>query len=580
MKISKKNYKVLSYTILVLLITMSSTYNTSHSKFIEQKDYAFVYQNQLMSLLQKDKITMNLDMGKSVKTKAFINFILQRNKYGIGKNDNYILNTSNMDKDCQFYYKDTLISDNTISISDSDSSSEIKMTAVCPVNESGIVLSLIVDEKVNDETVFKYTTYDNVISKKTYDDYFPTVDNEATTLYDVVNNWLEKNYYNTPDVQNNDSSVLIGEIQKYLDSYKNVNIINGKPEKDITNLKGINVQYDNVNNSFKISIEENFIGYAKTYSYISDNKLNNPDKMYFYSNDLSSINSLFDFYLSEYGDYYLGVSKDQVNNAISTVKNYLKLLDELKTDDAYDITKAKNVSGLKWISSLEKNLKILSVKDLYSFAKNYGNYPIKISTNKINYDMYQEYLDSISVFSKSNIVSESLIRLLSSGVDEVDLIDASIVKNNVDIVSKSKFNDYFIIYDEDSNYNNYVIANVYSSSDLQNNIFNLIPIDVSKSSKGSNLVIKDINFTNNGNELAVALKINLGTISDESDKLEKAKQAMEIIDKFCALLESKLKISSPIKNSDNTYGINKDSLVGGDTTNSDINLDFTVIKTS
>lgn len=551
MKINKKNYKILSCTGLVLLITMSSTYNTSHSKFIEQKDYAFVYRNQLQSLFQAGKLKATLNLGRSEKNTAFFDIKLTRNSDGIGKKDTYTFDT--MDSGCKLLDNDG----ESITFESSQTNSEVNLTATCPVKDNDISLTISVNEKIGNEDTFNYTTFSDTIKKATFESYFQSVETTMSNLYEVVDAWLTKNYYDTTGIKGDELNELKNDVEKYLASYKSIKITDGNFSSAtvIPPIEGINIKYDGTSESFKIDVDKNFISYAKTNASVSSPESAGFKKMYFYSEDSSEINSLFLYYLNEYGNYYLGVSASEVANAIKTIEAYLNSIDKLKNNGKYDITKIDEVddgvNGLFWFNKPDTKIKVLVIDDLYNAAQSSASPAIK---NPASNNVIAENSISNNNLVKKSVISDKLKESLSN--------DDNALKNSFDKATTSKFNDYFIIYDDDVNYNRYVIANVYNS-DLKNNIVSLIPINVTKT---GNLKIDEITFKNNGDDLEVSLKIKNSSSQD----------AVKAINNFVGLLEKNLNIVESTIQHGGTYGKNNDSiLISNDNT---ISLTFNITK--
>ena len=191
--------------------------------------------------------------------------------------------------------------------------------------------------------------------------------------------------------------------------------------------------------------------------------------------------------------------------------------------------------------------KQLDINKLLTYATNYKNTPIMIEVGNGG-PMYDDFINELAV-SYKDVVSTNA---LEKGIPQTNEIIMSVIKNSSDVVSdenpRINFNDYFIYYDEEEGYKNYLLINISSSVDKK---YNYAHIDVLKSSKDSSidkLQINNITMSNIIEENNDILEI---TIEDDSK---------ENITSMLKILEGLLKIEGNIENEDSTYGINKSKI--------------------
>ena len=230
------------------------------------------------------------------------------------------------------------------------------------------------------------------------------------------------------------------EITTYINSVYN-------SEEDILDLSkklnGLTIEYDLENSEYIFTINDNFIGCAKThYLYIGPQKL---VKMVF-SNDLISDvenNELVRYYLESYSEYTI----EEIDKIMLYIENYgsLNYIMHPNSDDTYNeilgFTYLKDSNEIRIDSSLL-------------------NYVDSFLTKKISIEfadrpkMFNVFLNSILV--TYDFITDDLYQVMSTDIN----IYTSIGKNNINVVDKIEYSDYFTIQDPVTK--KYILVNIYS----------------------------------------------------------------------------------------------------------------------
>ncbi len=545
--IGKKRYiKIFGYTLLTLGITGLGYTISTNSKYIKTVDEALIYNNTLLKLYVGDNFqSKKVDYSRSTKNNIAVSFTFPRNSIGLGKNDKYIID---IPQGCSVSSKNNSIVDEgtnkVINFSNLvTTNSTIDVLVSCPTNLvtslPDLVIPLKIREKIsNDEDAFRYLDGTFRISKNEYEgkfasstsEYFEIITEDISSLRKLFASWVRTYYIDTE--YESISGNVYNAVYDYLSPLEGITVTNGKLSKDITkiNLLGLNIKQDELNsNKYRLTITKDFIGYART-AYHASVYADNPHTMYF--SGTSNLKSIFDYYVVTY--FY------KEKNDLETINDYLNFY---KIDiDKLILNNEGKIPGITRVSN-----KQLDINKLLTYATNYKNTPIMIEVGNGG-PMYDDFINELAV-SYKDVVSTNA---LEKGIPQTNEIIMSVIKNSSDVVSdenpRINFNDYFIYYDEEEGYKNYLLINISSSVDKK---YNYAHIDVLKSSKDSSidkLQINNITMSNIIEENNDILEI---TIEDDSK---------ENITSMLKILEGLLKIEGNIENEDSTYGINKSKI--------------------
>jgi len=230
------------------------------------------------------------------------------------------------------------------------------------------------------------------------------------------------------------------EITSYINSIYN-------SEADILDLNkklnGLTVTYDSENSNYTFTIDDNFIGYARTYySYIGPKVL---IKMAFSNNNLTDEenNQLVRYYLESYSEYTI----EEIDKIMLYIDNYgsLNYIMTPNLDDTYNeilgFTYLKDSNEIRIDSSLL-------------------NYVDSFLTKKISIEfadrpkMFNVFLNSVLV--TYDFLTDDLYQVISNDIN----IYTSIGKNNINEANKVEYSDYFTIQDPVTK--KYILVNIYS----------------------------------------------------------------------------------------------------------------------
>lgn len=338
--------------------------------------------------------------------------------------------------------------------------------SVKPVNGM-INLSVGVRERVGNEADFAYTDYSFVITEEYYNTFMeiikwenPLVQEHGvdysndTELYTNFTEWLD--YY----------AKKTG-YESIVNDYLYNASINGCPGlKDAASIKygsscwnkipGLKMEYDDMWDIYTYTIEENLLGYARTYEDF------NYQNMYFYVSEgytEKEIDAIFEYYLKNATTIVDGeVNSVFSDEDISDIKEYLS-----NRGGISGVMRGKYILG---ISYARDDHRISLGKDFLSYVKSLKNYPDGIT---VKFDrrtiMTVDFLDQLAPTYGDK---------LSAGLSESD--DASknriyteigaenLFKNATNISDTPiSFIDYYAVWDgEDENHKNYVIVKAFS----------------------------------------------------------------------------------------------------------------------
>lgn len=316
--------------------------------------------------------------------------------------------------------------------------------------------------------------YPKPSDKLTFDDRNLVIPKKYVGKYDAFINWIIGNYGASFD---NKYDV---EILKYVKKVYN-------NDTDITdlskNLKGLTVTYDENSESYIYRIDDNFLGYARTYyAYVGPQIYL---KAMFSNNNLTDIesNEIFKEYLQEYTTYNDG--------QIDIIMNYISHYGSLN----YVINSNGNnkVPGIEYDFIADE----IQVEDIiYYLAHSYTDKKIYIKYG-LGGEMRFLYTTALPL-AYSNL-SVDMLNTLKSNTN----ILKTVMKNNATSNTLGEFSNYFVIKNESIVDNKiiseHVLVNIYSMLDESMNCVEIIDL-------GSNAT--DITITENNNKLEVSITLD------------------------------------------------------------------------
>ena len=250
--------------------------------------------------------------------------------------------------------------------------------------------------------------------------------------YEAFKNWLIAEYGSTHNNQYDQ------EILKYVRKVYN-------SDSDITdvskNLKGLSVRYDQDSDSFIYQIDDNFIGYARTYY-----AYEGPGiflKAVFINNSLndSELNEMFESYLQEYSTY----NPNQIDIIMNYISHYgsLNYIIKPETDGSY-----KTIPGFEYNSGTQE----IQIEDsLYYIALSHHDKKIYIK-RALASEMYFFYKKVLPVAYRDLPVD--MLNLLKSNSNILKTV-MKYTDSNPD-----EFSEYFVVKNNETN--DYVLVNIYS----------------------------------------------------------------------------------------------------------------------
>jgi len=298
-------FRTFIYTFLFVLSISFFTFPASYTKYDESKLEALKYSSELVVLdkAQDDAID-NVSFDDSLST-ATVLFTLFKNKAnymdGVSKDSYEIVVPSS----CH-------ASQNLIEFTDTDS---VDISLTCNLSNSEIVrdegdskaidFEVLVNERIEDDVIpFRYKKFyvnkeipeKEVVREKVEEKETVSEDKLKYFQRKIKEIVLAKEKYSNFET----------EVTNYIDS---ADLSNGQFE-----LLGIKVEYDALKDEFFYQIDENFLGYARTFD--SYNGESSNSVMYFSTDRSEELDSVFEYYL---GKYY---SLDEKSNYL--ILNYVK----------------------------------------------------------------------------------------------------------------------------------------------------------------------------------------------------------------------------------------------------------------
>lgn len=313
--VKSKKIIIMSYTIITILIINFMIIGTSQSKYIEKKNCALAFDTNLASL--NNTGTFNITTSSETDYDEVVvgfnfprnNFVLEDNvkdKYTIKLRANNEINSGKLNENCtvKILNGSEWVTEKEVEFNTASTNESISVRVSCHKNDvteningiDTIYLDAFVEETVEDYT-FRYiksnkpysielAEYNNDHPKQHEGDYFELTVSNNINLHDALIEWLSKYYY--PYISD---SIIKSAINLYVKDYIDENVIkNG--------FKGLEINGP-IDNKYTIKIEDNFIGYAKTYQYMNENKFGRYT-LFFSSTNNIELDSIFEYYLNEY----------------------------------------------------------------------------------------------------------------------------------------------------------------------------------------------------------------------------------------------------------------------------------------
>jgi len=529
--------KVALYIILVLSFINLNVYPESHSKYITSKNDALIYNTNLYQLNQGSVLDINLIHKEnsyiSDHKTAYLKFSFNhsnvvtddtRDRYNIIIPDSCSIvkittqaEKKNKKKKRITYYNyiereedknNTVILKCTLKDSEGNLNSEI-------INEQDeLRVPVTIEEVVGTGTKEeKFTYMKGTYIKADYHKDYPTppikddnVNTEVEILklpaeviienenpveivnYDYFKEWLE-NYAK----QTNYYDLITEYVSK---GYPNKeSILKTNPEYPGIIIKRHETEDNEI--FYEYQIDENLIGYARTYqvkdNFSNKNKLN---YMYFSSEKKDKLEEALKFYLKNYA-YSPPEDKEKYESVVNYIENEGGISSIILSDN--------KINGLTYNKNLSQITLMESILDHIYNKEHKEDKKIRISFDTIlnMRDVFRNNIDI--VFGGTNgIVSQEAIKALNSNSGISSSISSAVIKNNTNLPTAAKaFNDYFTIYDSTNEY--YLLINVYSDGQNYNYVtINKIDYDYDKENNQSML-----EFTNNSdNTLTIKIKYN------------------------------------------------------------------------
>jgi len=495
--------KIIFYTVLVFCISAFSYFPKSYSKYIKDEEPAKFYVG-IDKLYIGDVQTLNL---RSTSTYKVANYEFQFDRSQVMKDydtSQQILVKVEQEK-CQIT-KIYSNGNNSINGNEATITYTTSGTDRVIVEYSCNVSDITVTENELD------LIYTNV---KVYEKFMPEdveyLYAKADGIKTLLSSYYEKYPIPKATISDDGKTLTIPEVidDKYTEFTTWINVINSNysniiktyiettynSQEDILNttksLKGLTYTYDSTNNNHVYQIDDNFVGYARTYYYVVK-----PDdfvKIYYSNPNLTDdeANGILRYYLETYAINY-GYTTEDINNIIQYVSKHGRHNGSLNGSLNYimkpnDDSTYNKIAGFTY---LPEGGDIVFSSSLMSFVKASSEQKITIAFGG-KVAMFNTYSDSLAV--AFDFLSEEMITILTTDTSVFPQIYKSIIKNNETVTEKTVYSDYFTV--KDSN-NNYVLVNVYS--DKVNTYVEVIELGVANT----------ITVTNVDNQLNVSITLD------------------------------------------------------------------------
>lgn len=361
----RKKYKILLYIILFLIAVSTSSYATSVSKYIIDKEvdirYGITYQKMTSTSLSPNATGFGIDHTQSTSETIVYKFQYYRstNMQTTDTSDTYKLVTpSGCSLKSTYSNVSGTYNNGTKKISftkmpninDNKSTDLIKYVVSCPVSsvtEGNLIkLDFVIYETFNDEEKeYQYTDLHYSIALSKYYEKHPLTadyfDNTTNTIY------LEKEYtgatqdatiYSRFSEQLKSYTTDLASINYYILGY---NINSTSTLNDINKVDGLNVDETTNDKYYLIKIDNYFMSYANTYQNQNLNR-------YFFPQDLNNeeINNLFYYYLQKYRYQNYNIEESNDKKEYDAIKTYLD--NATNNSNIIEVSKNKKIAAIKY----------------------------------------------------------------------------------------------------------------------------------------------------------------------------------------------------------------------------------------
>lgn len=503
--------KIIFYTILVICISYFSCFPKSYSKYIKD-EVPLKYDIKIANLYSEKWYTTTILSTSTYKT---VNYSISFDRSQVmNENDQQQQLTIEIEQSsCQII--DVISNGNfekngnqaTITYN-TPGTDKIGVHYKCNVldivkteeEKQVIYTNVYVHEKFIPENVPYLYTY-IAGTKKYLDDYYidypkPAAQINGKTLVlhedtankqEALTTWIK--LYNQ-DLENDYGDELLAYVNSGYESEEDIKKLS---------LRGINVTYDDATGNYTYEIDDNFVGYARTY-YLAKNS-SQFIKMHFSNDNLSEeeANDILRHYFLEYSGY----SEEKINKIVQYVSRYdggINYILKPKSDGTYN--------EIKGFLNDDKSDGVRILDTLMQYVDSYIEQKIVIeySTRAYMFTFYKNALTSTYDF----ITDELFTALTGNGN-----IFVSIGKNANDIVDeKVAYSDYFTIeYSDTNGAKKYVLLNIYSGENLANTCVEIIELgtaealNVTKTETGF-----DVSITVDNQDLTLAKNNVLETV--------------------------------------------------------------------
>ncbi len=484
-KIQKKIILIMSYTIFVLSLIYLCNFTTTHSKYKKDVDYAIIYQNQLYAL-NKGNLNVIYSENDSTSKEFHAFFTIEPNDIGIDNNNNWyrIEVPSGCSLSLANHTKNNVISNNSNNtLLRIKGNTQVNIT--CATDNPNIQqgykyrIPATIYEYVTGENEFLYKNGYAMIESippaevEVPDGKIIVDSNSEKSAYEQLceglKNYIAKKYGSQPFLQ----VELTNAVINYVDIYRD----NQFDKK----LFGMSVESDNGNYIF--TIQENLEGYAYTkYSF----ETYGDRVMYFYTEDSSTLNYAFRYYLEQYF-YPIQDEPENVKN-VQIIMDYIYSLIGSQDISSYILNGEPTIPGIDWSN---QELLLEEEPDLLQLAKDYFHQPLTVSLTDSS-EMFSNFENTMrNIRTYNPIYEEELSDAVIETILQDEKIKTAITKNSTDTsIAPESFSDYFLVYDES---NQHYLA-VQISSDGISNYFEIGVLDgLTKE------MIEDIQFFNQEN---------------------------------------------------------------------------------
>lgn len=511
-----KYIKTFIYTFIFVMSISFATFPSSYTKFNEMKTEVLKYSSEIVALNKTEDDSLQVIGYNDDYTLATVKLVLERNS------SNYL---DGVEKDIYLLeLPDGCTTDNSeLEFIDEDMK-EIFLT--CDLTNKNIVkdeidgkknlvLNVEVNQQINDDSMaFRFKEYKldeeiNLPSVKEVEENVNQIDNKKLEFFQKK----------------------ITEIILAKDKYKNYQeeITNYIKSADLSNnnfeLAGIVVSYQEETDEFFYQIDENFLGYARTYFV----NLNNVEKntMIFSSEDSISLEKAFEYYLDEYfaenNDNCLLLNYMKLNNGISSVildNNNILGVTRINND-----TIKINDDIMNYVSELNKGNKIylangnvFQTETMFNaLIDNNADFSITLKENiKVKTDLYNKLNEEY------NMLGNERDYFLIKDNNEFNLFEV-IVYENYKQINYSKIN-------VDENANNLLIKiNFAIDNKPANDNYQKI-IEIMEEEFNATYIVDTVNESSENNNIVVSFELEKRLSSIQTSREINSNNILDVVE--------------------------------------------------